>query len=763
MAKRRKRRQYTRQQDEEVYETRELNPDTKRGIVIVAIFVVAFLSILSIFDLAGAFGRGLNFGLSFLFGWADWLFILILLYLGWFLLRSGRFNVHWITYLGLSLLMLSSSGIFNFFVNEFSFSEITKAGTGGGALGYGVGSGLETALGFWGGLVILIALLLVGIFLSFNTSFKDMTERAKALGILKEKLLPESDEEEDDEEEGSDDEEFVVDEEEEPEEDDEEEEEGEISEEEDDEEEEKTVKKPRKKIIVPIDILSRSNTKPDSGDVNSNVNKIKKTFDNFGIEVTMGDVNVGPTVTQYTLRPAEGVRLSQMLTLQNDLALALAAHPIRMEAPIPGKSLVGIEVPNQTVSIVKIRDILESNTYKKRKNNLQLVLGKDVAGQANIADMEGMPHLLIAGSTGSGKSVCINDIILSLIYQNSPDELKFILIDPKRVELSSFNDIPHLLTPVINDTDKIINALRWVVKEMHERYKLLQAANKRNISSYNKAVIVNKLPYIVVIVDEFSALMSLAAKEVEAAVVSLAQLGRAAGIHLILATQRPSVDVITGLIKANITSRIAFAVASATDSRTILDSPGAEKLLGKGDMLFTTAENSKPKRIQGAYVSDEEINAVVDFIKEQAEPEYNEQVIERATGKVAGFGGGGDFDDDLAMEAKDVVLKAGKASATLLQRRLRVGYARAARLLDILEEMGIVSEANGPKPREVLISQEDLEENFSSDLDEEEIEEDIEETEEEIEDDVEEEEEKEDEEESKYEEDEEYEEEEEEK
>ncbi len=661
--------------------------------------------------------------------------------MGWFLLRSGRFNMHWITYLGLSLLMLSSSGLFNFFVNEFSFREITKDGIGGGALGYGVGTGLESALGFWGGLVVLIALLLVGIFLSFNTSFKDMTERAKALGILKEKLLPEDDYEEGEEEEEEEGEEFVYEEEDEEEGEEEEgqEEEIEYEEGEEEEEEEDTPKKPRKKIVVPVDLLTRSNTKPDSGDVNANLNRIQKTFDNFGIEVTMGDVNIGPTVTQYTLKPAEGVRLSQMLTLQNDLALALAAHPIRMEAPIPGKSLVGIEVPNQAVSTVKLRDVLESNAYKKRKNNLQLVLGKDVAGQANIADLEGMPHLLIAGSTGSGKSVCINDIILSLIYQNSPDELKFILIDPKRVELSSFNDIPHLYTPVINDTDKIINALRWVVKEMHERYKLLQAANKRNISSYNKAVIVNKLPYIVVIVDEFSALMSQAAKEVEAAVVSLAQLGRAAGIHLILATQRPS--------------RIAFAVASATDSRTILDSPGAEKLLGKGDMLFTSSENSKPKRIQGAYVTDEEINAVVDFIKEQAEPEYNEQIIESATGKVAGFGGGGDVDDDLAMEAKDVILKAGKASATLLQRRLRVGYARAARLLDILEEMGVVGPAEGSKAREVLISQDDLEENFESELDEEEIDDDNYEEEEEEEGD---------EEEIEYEEDEEYEEEEEE-
>jgi len=472
---------------------------------------------------------------------------------------------------------------------------------------------------------------------------------------------------------------------------------------------------------VPIELLSKSTSKPDSGDVNANMNKIQKTFENFGIDVTMAEVNVGPTVTQYTLRPAEGVRLSQMLTLQNDLALALAAHPLRMEAPIPGKSLVGVEVPNQSVSTVKLREILESATYKKRKNNLYLSLGKDVAGNAIMANLATMPHLLIAGATGSGKSVCINNVILSLIYENSPDELKFILIDPKRVELSSYNDIPHLLAPVINDTDKAINALRWVVNEMHGRYKLLQAAGKRNIEAYNKAVIVNKIPYIVVIVDEFAALMSLASKEIEAAVVSLAQMARAVGIHLVLATQRPSVDVITGLIKANITSRIAFAVASSMDSRTIIDTSGAEKLLGKGDMLFMTAEVSKPRRIQGAYVSDEEITAVVDFLKSKAEPEYNSNVTERASGPVAGFGGGGDFDDALTQEAKEVVIKAGKASATLLQRRLRVGYARAARLLDILEEMGVVSAADGSKPREVLISQGDLEENFSSVLDEEEI------------------------------------------
>lgn len=702
-----------------------MSPETKGAIFTILIFLLVFLCILSIFNLAGAFGQALNFALSYSFGWGDWIFIVVLCVFGFFLLKSEEHKVKISTYLGLVFIILALTGIFNFFVNDFSFSEIAKSGRGGGALGFAVGTGLYKLLSFWGSLVLLIALFLIGIFLAFNTSFKDMIQKAKTLGILKEKFLPLEDETY---EEGEED--FEVD---------------QVEEEEpapkvvqptllaDDKpstglevkDPEIEIKKPRRKIVVPLDLLTFSSTKPESGDVQANIARIKKTLDNFGIEVTMGDVSVGPTVTQYTLRPAEGVRLSQMLTLQNDLALALAAHPIRMEAPIPGKSLVGIEVPNQSISVVKLRDVLESAAYKKRKNNLHIALGKDVAGQAIMADLSGMPHLLVAGATGSGKSVCVNNIILSLIYQNSPDELKFILVDPKRVELSMFNDIPHLLTPVINDTDKTINALRWVVKEMHERYKLLQAAGQRNISSYNNAVIVNKMPYIVLIIDEFAALMSLASKEVEAAIVSLAQMARAVGIHLVLATQRPSVDVITGLIKANITSRIAFAVASAMDSKTILDSSGAEKLLGKGDMLFMTADASKPRRIQGAYVTDEETRAVVSFIKDKDEPEYNDQVIEKTGSSISGVSsGGGDFDDELAQEAKEIVLKGGRASATLLQRRLRVGYARAARLLDILEEMGVVGPAEGSKPREVLISQEDLEQNFESDLDSEETSED---------------------------------------
>ncbi len=710
-----------------------VNPETKKAIAIVFIFLLAFLGILSMFDLAGTFGSVLRMALGYAFGWGDWIFLLILLALGYILLNSDRYQVRFTNYLGLLLFIIGYSGIFNFFVTRLNYDEIVDLATGGGALGFLIGQLTNQFLGFWGSLVILLAMVVVGVLLGFNTSFRSLVDRAKAAGILKEKLLPVIDDEEEEQTAEFVDEELLQSEEETP-----TEEEMAADSEEDEKSEEVKINQPKerkqtatitrhrlRKLDIPINILTFSHSKPASGDINANMVKIKKTLENFGIEVAMGEVNVGPTVTQYTLRPAEGVKLSQILTLQNDLALALAAHPLRIEAPIPGKSLVGIEVPNQVVSTVKLREVLEDEVFTKRKSNLQISLGKDVAGSAKMANLGNMPHLLIAGATGSGKSVCINNVILSLMYQNSPDELKFILIDPKRVELSVYNNMPYLLTPVINDIDKTINALRWAVKEMDERYKLLQAAGKRNIAAYNKAVIVNKLPYIVVVIDELADLMQVAAKEVEAAIIRLAQMARAVGIHLVLATQRPSVNVITGLIKANITSRIAFAVASSMDSRTIIDAAGAEKLLGKGDMLFMTAELSKPRRIQGAYVSDEEIQGVADFVKGKAEPEYKDEIVEKTGSALVGggFSGGDSFDDDLAMEAKEIVIKAGKASATLLQRRLRVGYARAARLLDILEEMGVVGPAEGAKPREVLITQDDLEENFSSSLDEEEVEE----------------------------------------
>jgi S-DNA-T family DNA segregation ATPase FtsK/SpoIIIE len=426
----------------------------------------------------------------------------------------------------------------------------------------------------------------------------------------------------------------------------------------------------------------------------------------------MGETKVGPTVTQYTFRPAEGVKLSRITTLNNDLSLALAAHPIRIEAPIPGQSLVGVEVPNKAKAIVGLREILEDSAFKARKNNLYIALGKDVSGAAWLYDLTKMPHLLVAGATNSGKSVCLNAIIVSLLYQNNPEDLRFVMVDPKRVELPTYNGIPHLLTPVITDVNKTINALKWCLNEMDRRYDVLNKSGKKNIQSYN-AVSKDKLPYIVFIIDELADFMMTAGKDMEAAIIRLAQMSRAIGIHLILATQRPSVDVITGLIKANIPSRIAFSVASLVDSKTILDSSGAEKLLGQGDMLFSTAEFSKPKRIQGAYLSDSEINDVVNYIKEKSGPaEYLEGVTDRQkVGGNAGIGLDGTHgdEDELFQEAQEIIVRAGKASTSMLQRRLSIGYGRAAKILDMLEEAGIIGPSNGSKPREVMISREQYE------------------------------------------------------
>jgi len=392
--------------------------------------------------------------------------------------------------------------------------------------------------------------------------------------------------------------------------------------------------------------------------------------------------------------------------------LSLAAHPIRIEAPIPGKSLVGVEVPNRAKAIVGLREILEDEAFKTRKNNLFVALGKDVSGTAWLYDLTRMPHLLVAGATNSGKSVCLNAIIVSLLYQNNPDDLRFIMVDPKRVELPTYNGIPHLLTPVITDVNKTINALKWCLNEMERRYDVLNKAGKRNIQSYNSTA-KEKLPYIVFIIDELADFMMTAGKDMEAAIIRLAQMSRAIGIHLILATQRPSVDVITGLIKANVPTRIAFSVASLVDSKTILDSSGAEKLLGAGDMLFMTAEFSKPKRIQGAYLSDEEINDVVNYIKEKSGPaEYLEGVTDRQkVGGNAGVGLDGNHgdEDELFEAAKEIIVKAGKASTSMLQRRLSIGYGRAAKILDMLEENGIIGPSNGAKPREVMISQDQYE------------------------------------------------------
>jgi S-DNA-T family DNA segregation ATPase FtsK/SpoIIIE len=454
-------------------------------------------------------------------------------------------------------------------------------------------------------------------------------------------------------------------------------------------------------IDLPLSLLSQTISKPTSGDIRANRLTIEHTFQSFGIKVEMGEISVGPTVTQYTLKPEEGVKLSAITALHNDLALALAAHPIRIEAPIPGKSLVGIEVPNQAVATVQLHEILSSDEFQKRRSNLMLSLGKDVAGKPWVIDLERLPHLLVAGSTGSGKSVCLNDLILSLLFQNSPADLRFILVDPKRVEFSVYQHMPHLLTPVITEVPATVNALKWLLREMDRRFILLSSTGDRNIQSYNKRND-EKLPFIILVIDELADLMVAASSEVEGAIIRLAQMARAVGIHLILATQRPSVDVITGLIKANITARIAFSVASGTDSRTILDASGADKLIGRGDMLYVSAEVTRPKRIQCAFVSDEEIRRIVAHLKSNAAPDYVEDVTTKQ--KTAGFGGYGEDDggDSLYTEAEMLVVQTGKASASFLQRRLKVGYARAARLLDLLEANGVIGPGDGAKPRDVL-------------------------------------------------------------
>jgi len=456
----------------------------------------------------------------------------------------------------------------------------------------------------------------------------------------------------------------------------------------------------------PIDLLDESSSKAMSGNIAKNVEVIQKTLKDFGIDVAMGDVNIGPTVTQYTLKPAEGVKLNAITARANDLSLALAVHPIRIEAPIPGKSAVGVELPNKVPALVTLREVLESDEVKAAKSNLALAVGRDVAGTAFAADLKKMPHLLIAGATGSGKSVAINAMILSLLYQNSPSDLRLILVDPKRVEFTHYNGIPHLLCPVVHDVDKTVSALRWTVAEMDRRFRVLQETARRNIEAYNANPPDGHMPYIVVVIDELADLMAQAGNEVEGAIVRLAQMARAVGIHLVVATQRPSVDVITGLIKANITNRMAFAVASQVDSRTILDLTGAERLLGNGDMLYLGNDLGKPKRVQGVIVTDKEVDKITEFLKSQSAPQYDESILTYHAGAGShGIGSGGEIgaEDELYEDAKEIVVMAGKASASLLQRRLRVGYARAARLLDMLEEEGIIGPAEGAKPRDVMI------------------------------------------------------------
>ena len=484
-------------------------------------------------------------------------------------------------------------------------------------------------------------------------------------------------------------------------------------------------------VPPPLSLLERDRGKPGVGDIKANSNIIKRTLANFGINVEMDEISIGPSITRYALKPAEGVKLSRIVGYQQDLSLALAAHPIRIEAPIPGKSLVGIEVPNSTKTMVGLGSLLSSPEFQENPKPLLMALGKGISGMSYIDNLATAPHMLVAGATGAGKSVTIHAIITSLLYRNSPDNLKFIMVDPKRVELTLYNKIPHLLTPVITDAKKTILALKWAAKEMDRRYDVLQASGLQNVESYHKTVVepavqkmrkvkpseqipVETMPYIVIVIDELADIMQAYPRELESAIVRLAQMSRAVGIHLILSTQRPSVNVITGLIKANIPTRLALQVASQIDSRTILDMSGAEKLLGAGDMLYLSGKMSQPARIQSAYISEGEVKAVVKYLVDNYTSDVPNDIDLAATSQHGTKGNPifsatldddsrDEIEDDLYEDARQTVIQANKASTSFLQRKLGIGYARAARLMDILEEQGVIGPGSGAKPREILM------------------------------------------------------------
>lgn len=690
-----------------------LNPEISNGLLAIFLFAVSGLSILSFFSMAGVAGQFIDSLLAICFGQVRYIFPVVLLLIAVLIIKDLDYDYRPTHFWGALLFFLSFNGLIHLKNDPIQMLEIALQGYSGGLIGLILAWPLNTYLGYWGGLVVLVALIAIALILILNTSLAQIINLNKKAFLLlgwfgKQALnfantfkqnkptatvnnYVETEKEEDEAEDRPFEHRTI----------------SKIKTREEIEEipEEKIITPTRPKVIIrdlpPLDLLFTSKSKPTSGDIKSNALTIKDTFQNFGIEVEMGEVRVGPTVTQYAMKPAKGIKLTRITTLSNDLSLALAAHPIRIEAPIPGKSLVGIEVPNQKVAMVTLRELLESPEYQNRAHNLMIALGKDVAGKVWFADLPKMPHLLIAGATGSCKTVCINTIILSLLYQNTAETLRFIMVDPKRVELTLYNGIPHLLTPVITEPNKTINALKWTIGEMERRFDVLAKNGKRDIASYNKTAS-EQMPHIVFIIDELADLMASSASEVEAGIIRIAQMARAVGIHLIVATQRPSVDIITGLMKANIPARIAFSVASIIDSRTILDCPGAEKLLGRGDMLFLTAELSKPKRIQGAYISEEEMKHVVDHLQGDEAPAYDETI----TAKNASGGNlnifATDDQDPLFEEAKRIIFESGKASASLLQRRMKVGYARAARLLDELEEAGMVGPADGAKPREVF-------------------------------------------------------------
>ncbi|MFH1193248.1 MAG: DNA translocase FtsK [Candidatus Jorgensenbacteria bacterium] len=703
MARRKKKQMgYGKEREEKEYPREpilELHPDTKRHVAAIACFGLAVIFILAAVSQAGPWGAAFFHFFEKLFGLGYYLLPLMAAVLGLSFLSKEPRKLWGITLVGTGLFILSALG----------FIDIVAAERGG-LVGKGVGA-LEGPFGTPASLVITGTILIVSFLMAVNRPlsfgrFRKLKEMDEELEEKLEIRMPPEPET------------------------------GKTNkwkEGKGGEKQERTMEvvaeftAPGGKTIPraiknytppPLSLLISSVDKPTIGDLQANANIIKRTLDSFGIPVEMGEVNVGPTVTRFTLKPAEGVKLSRITALGSDLALALAAHPIRIEAPIPGKSLVGIEVPNKAAAVVRLGSLFLYPEFQKGEP-LAFALGRNVQGEPVFLNIDRMPHLLVAGSTGSGKSIAIHNLLISMLYKNSPEMLRMILVDPKRVELSVYDGIPHLIAPVVTDNKKAIGALRWLIHEMDHRYDMLLKAGARDIKSYHKTAGAEPMPYIITVIDELADLMTTFGHEVEGYIIRLAQMSRATGIHLIVSTQRPSVEVITGLIKANITTRIALQVASQVDSRTILDTGGAEKLLGRGDLLYISAERSKPTRLQGSFISEDEVKKVVDFICEHNEPPETMDIPSAGNGNgtVIGEEGNGTEssapyspfeaaaaagdEDELLAEAVVLVKSAKKASASLLQRRLKVGYARAARLLDIMEEKGIIGPGDGAKPREV--------------------------------------------------------------
>ena len=672
---------------------RNIKPETLQGVIAVVCFIIAIISILASLGKAGVVGNSAYTLLNKLFGIGYFLIPIILSMLGIAFFKSIQTRFEFLKLIGSIVFFVSGLGIIDIIITGKS-----------GIIGHYISLPLIKLFDVYASCFILSGLILISSLIVLDTrlnihylmfwrlfkkKIKDGKEEIKEIRIAQGEKNQEIPQEENSVIKKDPGRKKIVD------------------EENDFDITPRTTPSNKKYVPPPLSLLERDSGKPEVGDIKAHANIIKRTLANFGIIVEMDEISIGPSVTRYALKPAEGVKLSKIIALNNDLALALAAHPIRIEAPIPGKSLVGIEIPNTVKTMFGLATLLGSEEYVQSEKSLLISLGKGISGKSHFANLAKMPHLLIAGATGSGKSVTIHTIITSLLYRNAPENLKFIMIDPKRVELTLYNKIPHLLTPVITEAKKAILALKWAAKEMERRYNILETNSVRDIESYHKNV-ASPMPYIVIVIDELADIMQAYPRELESAIVRLAQMSRAVGIHLMLSTQRPSVNVITGLIKANVPGRIALQVSSQVDSRTILDMSGAEKLLGAGDMLYMSGEMSKPQRIQSAFISESEVKKVVKYLADTYKDEIPEEIniADNITDKNSIFDANFEQDasdeDDLYEQAKEIVIEAGKASTSYIQRKLRVGYARAARLVDMLEERGVIGPADGARPREVI-------------------------------------------------------------